>query len=104
MDMIDFDKMTEEIEEVVNKYGLTIDFGKGTIGKETEITLKLRNSAKQKGDNMIIFDLNCKECKECKEFNFDEKTGNLTINCDNPNCEKMKQFLERNSDKTIRLD
>ena len=42
--MIDFDKMTEEIEEVANKYGLTIDFVKGTIGEETEITLKLRNS------------------------------------------------------------
>lgn len=47
MDMIDFDKMTEEIEEVVNKYGLTIDFGKGTIGKETEITLKLRKASKE---------------------------------------------------------
>jgi len=46
MDMIDFDKMTEEIEKVVNKYGLTVDFGKGTIGQETEITLKIRNSAK----------------------------------------------------------
>lgn len=44
MDMIDFDKMTEEIEEVANKYGLTIDFGKGTIGQETEITLKLRKA------------------------------------------------------------
>ena len=44
MDVIDFDKMTEEIEEVANKYGLTVDFGKGTIGEETEITLKLRNS------------------------------------------------------------
>ena len=42
MDMIEFDKMTEEIEEVVNKYGLTIDFGSGTIGEETEITLELR--------------------------------------------------------------
>lgn len=46
MDVIDFNKMTEEIEEVVNKYGLTIDFGKGTIGEETEITLKLRKAVK----------------------------------------------------------
>ncbi len=41
MDIIDFNKMTEEIEEVVNKYGLTIDCGIGTIGEETDITLKL---------------------------------------------------------------
>lgn len=44
MDMIDFDKMAEEIEEVANKYGLTVDFGCGTIGEETEITLKLRKN------------------------------------------------------------
>lgn len=43
MDIVDFNKMTEEIEEVANKYGLTVDFGKGTIGEETEISLKLRN-------------------------------------------------------------
>lgn len=42
MDMNDFDKMTEEIEEVANKYGLTVDFGCGTIGEETEIELTLR--------------------------------------------------------------
>jgi len=54
MDMIDFDKMTEEIEQVVNKYGLTIDFGKGTIGQEVEITLKLRKAVKN------VF---CEECK-----------------------------------------
>lgn len=47
MDIIDFDKMTEEIEEVANKYGLTVDFGKGTIGQEVEITLKLRKSDKE---------------------------------------------------------
>jgi len=46
MDIIDFDKMTEEIEEVANKYGLTIDFGKGTIGQEVEITLELRKAVK----------------------------------------------------------
>ena len=44
--MIDFDKMTEEIEEVANKYGLTVDFGKGTIGEETDITLLLRKAVK----------------------------------------------------------
>ena len=42
MDIIDFNKMTEEIEEVINKYGLTIDCGIGTIGKEPEISLELR--------------------------------------------------------------
>ena len=42
MDIIDFNKMTEEIEEVANKYGLTVDFGKGTIGQEVQITLELR--------------------------------------------------------------
>ena len=49
MDMIDFDKMTEEIEEVANKYGLTIDFGAGTIGEDTEIefTLKLRKAVEE---------------------------------------------------------
>lgn len=41
MDMIEFNKMTEEIEEVANKYGLTIDFGTGTIGEETRIELTL---------------------------------------------------------------
>ena len=46
MDIVDFNKMTEEIEEVANKYGLTVDFGKGTIGEETEITLKLRKAVK----------------------------------------------------------
>ena len=44
MDMIEFDKMTEEIEEVVSKYGLTVDFGCGTIGEETEIELTLRKA------------------------------------------------------------
>ena len=42
MDINDLDKMTEEINEVANKYGLTIAFGEGTIGQEVEITLKLR--------------------------------------------------------------
>lgn len=46
MDIVDFNKMTEEIEEVVNKYGLTVDFGTGTIGEETEITLELRKAVK----------------------------------------------------------
>lgn len=46
MDIVDFNKMTEEIEEVANKYGLTIDCGTGTIGEETEITLKLRKVVK----------------------------------------------------------
>ena len=41
MDMIEFDKMAKEIEEIVNKYGLTIDCYAGTIGEETEITLTL---------------------------------------------------------------
>ena len=41
MDMIDFDKMTEEIEEVANKYNLTIDCATGTIGEEPEISLEL---------------------------------------------------------------
>lgn len=44
MDMIEFDKMTEEIEQVANKYGLTVDFGKGTIGEEPEISLELRKA------------------------------------------------------------
>lgn len=47
MDMIEFDKMTEEIEEVVSKYGLTVDFGCGTIGEETEVTLELRKAEKE---------------------------------------------------------
>lgn len=42
MDIIDFNKMSEEIEEVANKYGLTVNFGKGTIGQEVQITLELR--------------------------------------------------------------
>lgn len=42
MDIIDFNKMTEEIEEVINKYGLTIDCCTGTIGEEPEISLELR--------------------------------------------------------------
>ena len=41
MDIVDFNKMTEEIEKVANKYGLTVDFGEGTIGEETAITLIL---------------------------------------------------------------
>lgn len=46
MDMIDFDKMTKEIEEVVSKYGLTIDCYAGTIGEETEISLELCKAEK----------------------------------------------------------
>lgn len=46
--LIEFNKMKEEIEEVINKYGLIIDFGEGTIGEETEITLKLCN--KEEGE------------------------------------------------------
>lgn len=46
MDMIEFNKMTEEIEEVANKYGLTIDCGTGTIGEETRIELTLCKAVK----------------------------------------------------------
>lgn len=51
--MIDFDKMTEEIEEVANKYGLTVDFGKGTIGEETDITLLLRTAVKNENKRVL---------------------------------------------------
>jgi len=48
MYIIDFNKMTEEIEEVVNKYGLTIDRGTGTIGEEPEISLELRKKEERR--------------------------------------------------------
>ena len=42
MDMPEFDKMTEEIAEVVERYGLQVDFGCGTLGDNVSITLDIR--------------------------------------------------------------
>ena len=42
MDMPEFDKMTEEIAEVVERYGLQVDFGCGTLGDNVSITLEIR--------------------------------------------------------------
>lgn len=44
MDIIEFNKMIEELKEVANKYGLTVDCCAGTIGEEPEISLELRKA------------------------------------------------------------
>ena len=53
MNMIEYSKMLEELKEVANKYGLSVDGCAGTIGEETDITLLLRTAVKNENKRVL---------------------------------------------------